>query len=70
MSNLRITLKKSPIGYRRDQRATVRALGLTRLHQAVVKPDGPAIWGMIRKVRHLVEVVPAEDKQESAESSQ
>ncbi len=51
-----ITLVKSPIGYAKDQKATVRALGLTRLHQTVEKEDTPSIRGMVAKVRHLVQV--------------
>lgn len=53
---LRVTYRKSAIGYARDQRATVAALGLHRLHQTVDHPDSPALRGMIRKVRHLVSV--------------
>lgn len=51
---LRITLVRSPIGYARDQKATVRALGLHRLHQTVEQADTPAIRGMVSKVQHLV----------------
>ena len=40
-----------------DMRATVRGLGLRRMHQVVEREDSPAIRGMIHKVRHLVEVV-------------
>jgi large subunit ribosomal protein L30 len=40
-----------------DMRATIRGLGLRRLHQVVEREDTPAIRGMIHKVRHLVEVV-------------
>lgn len=53
---LRITYVKSAIGYRQDQRDTLRSLGLRRLHQTVEKPDTPSIRGMINKVRHLVRV--------------
>ncbi len=53
---LRITLVRSPIGYARDQKATVRALGLRRLHQTVEKADTPVIRGMVAKVQHLVKV--------------
>jgi large subunit ribosomal protein L30 len=53
---LHITLLKSPIGYSRRQKGTVRALGLRRLHQSVVQEDNPVIRGMITKVSHLVEV--------------
>jgi large subunit ribosomal protein L30 len=53
---LRITWVKSSIGYSLDQKATVRALGLRRLGQSVVRPDNPSVRGMVQKVGHLVEV--------------
>lgn len=53
---LRITLVKSPIGYPRRQKGTVRALGLRRMHQSVMQEDTPVIRGMVTKVSHLVEV--------------
>jgi large subunit ribosomal protein L30 len=53
---LRITYVKSAIGYREEQRATLRSLGLRRLRQSVEHPDTPTIRGMIAKVRHLVRV--------------
>jgi large subunit ribosomal protein L30 len=53
---LRITWVKSTIGRRQDQRGTIRALGLRRLHQSVVHDDTPVIRGMVFKVNHLVEV--------------
>lgn len=53
---LRITLTKSPIGSPMDQKRTVRALGLRRMHQAVEQKDTPVIRGMIAKVSHLVKV--------------
>lgn len=53
---LRVTLVHSPIGYPKDQKATVRALGLRRMHQTVEHLDTPAVRGMIRKVIHLVRV--------------
>jgi large subunit ribosomal protein L30 len=53
---LRITLIKSPIGYNKRQKATVRALGLTRMNAAVTHADTPPIRGMINKVSHLVKV--------------
>jgi len=40
-----------------DMRATIRGLGLRRMHQVVERENSPAIRGMIHKVRHLVEVV-------------
>ena len=56
MKKLKITLTRSLIGYKQDQRATVRALGLGKLNSAVVQEDNPTIRGMIHKVRHLVKV--------------
>lgn len=53
---LEITLTRSTIGRPQDQKDTVKALGLRKLHQTVVKEDNPAIRGMINKVSHLVEV--------------
>lgn len=56
MTRLRVTWKKSAIGYARDQRRTIRALGLHRLNQTVEHDDSRSIRGMIKKVRHLLEV--------------
>ena len=53
---LRITLKKSPIGYEKKQKITVRTLGLRKMHQTVEHNDTPQIRGMINKVKHLVTV--------------
>ena len=53
---LEITLTKSVIGRKQDQRATVRTLGLTKLNQTVTHHDNPAIRGMSNKVSHLVSV--------------
>ncbi|MGB9789883.1 50S ribosomal protein L30 [Thermotoga caldifontis] len=56
MVKLVVELIKSPIGYKYDQRATLKALGLRKLHDRVVKPKTPQILGMLEKVRHLVKV--------------
>jgi len=56
VNNLYITWVKSDIGYAKDQRMTLRALGLHRLHQSVKHEDSPSVRGMIAKVKHLVEV--------------
>jgi len=53
---LRIKLVKSVIGNVPRNRATVRALGLTKTHQTVVHPDTPVIRGMVHHVKHLLEV--------------
>ncbi|HZX45765.1 MAG TPA: 50S ribosomal protein L30 [Clostridia bacterium] len=56
MAKLRIKLVRSVIGSKKDQKATVEALGLRKISQVVEKNDTPEIRGMINKVRHLVEV--------------
>ena len=53
---LRITLVRSPIGYDKRQKATVRALGLRHMHQTVQQSDTPAVRGMLARVRHLVRI--------------
>jgi len=53
---LRVTLVRSPIGYNKRQKATVRALGLGRMNSTVVHDDTPPIRGMIHKIIHLVKV--------------
>lgn len=58
---LKITLKRSTISTLPDQRATVQALGLRKRHQSVLKPNIPAIRGMVKKVIHLVEVEEVND---------
>jgi large subunit ribosomal protein L30 len=54
--NLRITLVKSIIGLSPKQEATVKALGLRRMHQHVSHADTPTIRGMIAKVPHVLQV--------------
>jgi large subunit ribosomal protein L30 len=56
VSSLRVTYRKSAIGYAWDQKATLAALGLRRLHQTVEHEATPSIRGMVYKVRHLVSV--------------
>ncbi len=53
---IKLTLVKSPIGYPKDQKATVRALGLRRMHQTVEHKDTPVVRGMMAKVIHMIEV--------------
>lgn len=55
-AKLSIQWMRSAIGHPERVRATIRALGLRRLHQTVERADTPEIRGMIEKVRHLVEV--------------
>ena len=56
MANLKITLVRSTIGALKDQQATVKALGLHKMHSTVIKPDNPCTRGQIFKVKHLVKV--------------
>jgi large subunit ribosomal protein L30 len=53
---LAITLLRSGICTPKDQKATLKGLGFRRLGQQVLREDSPAVRGMIRKVRHLLEV--------------
>ena len=56
MAKLKITLVKSTIGRKKDQIATVEALGLEKIRSVVEHEDNPAIRGMVNKVSHLVTV--------------
>jgi large subunit ribosomal protein L30 len=53
---LRVTLTRSLIGLSPKQEATVKALGLRRMHASVTHDDTPTIRGMIAKVPHLLTV--------------
>ena len=64
MAKLRITYKKSAIGYARDQKDTIRSLGLRKLNSIVVKDDTPSIRGMLFKVQHLVSVEELRDDEQ------
>jgi large subunit ribosomal protein L30 len=53
---IRVTLVKSPIGYSKNQKSTIEALGLRHMQQTVEHVDSPALRGMVEKVSHLVQV--------------
>lgn len=53
---IRVTWVRSSIGYTKDQKATVRALGLRKLHQTVEHKDTPALRGMLNKVIHMLKI--------------
>lgn len=55
-----VRLRRSPNRFPKDQQATVRGLGLKRLHQVRQLQDTPSVRGMIFKVRHLVDADPPE----------
>ncbi len=56
MAKLKITQVRSAIDRPRDQKATLKALGLRRIRHSVIHNDTPQIQGMVRKVKHLVTV--------------
>jgi large subunit ribosomal protein L30 len=56
---IKVTQIRSGIGRPQKQRATLKGLGLTKIHKTVTLKDTEAIRGMIRKVQHLVRVEPA-----------
>jgi large subunit ribosomal protein L30 len=62
MSKLRITYRKSSIGYNQTQKDTIYSLGLRKINQSVIKPDNPSVRGMIFKVQHLVTVEEVADE--------
>ncbi len=53
---LKITQTKSRINRKKDHKATLDALGITRMNQTVYHEDTPAIRGMIHKVEYMVQV--------------
>ncbi len=57
MATIKVKQIKSKIGYPKDQKATLQALGLRKISQVVEVEDTPSNRGMIRKVHHLVTVV-------------
>ena len=56
MAKLRIKWIKSDIGYAKEQKLTLKALGFHRLNETVEHEDSPPVRGMIAKVNHLVKV--------------
>jgi large subunit ribosomal protein L30 len=56
VTKVRVTQVRSKIGQSERHRGTLRALGLGKIGRTVEHEDGPALAGMLRKVRHLVKV--------------
>jgi len=54
MARLKVEQKRSTIGCKKNQRDTLRSLGLNRIGDVFVKEDRPEIRGMLQAVRHLV----------------
>ena len=61
MAKLRVTWIRSASRRTEDQKRTIRALGLRRLHQTVEHSDTPTVRGMITKVQHLLAVEEAKE---------
>ena len=55
-ARLRITYRKSAIGYPQRQKDTIRSLGFHKLYSTIEKDDTPSVRGMIQRVAHLVQV--------------
>jgi len=56
VAKIQIKQVGSVIGCKKSQRQTIRALGLHRLNDVVIKEDTPEIKGMVNKVSYLLEV--------------
>lgn len=56
MTKLKITQVKSVIDRSKRQKDTIKALGLKKMHQSVVKDATPMVVGMIEKVAHLLKI--------------
>lgn len=55
-NNIKITLVKSPIGYKEKAKKTIEALGLRKINQTVEHTADDSILGMIKIVDYLVKV--------------
>ena len=53
---IKITQIKSSIGYRKQAKDTLRALGIKKMNNSVIKVESPAILGMVRSISHLLQV--------------
>ena len=62
MTRLQVRQVRSAIGRKRNQRETLRSLGLRRIGHVVIKDDRPEIRGMIATVPHLVSVEQVPDE--------
>lgn len=54
MAKIKVTLKKSLIGRKKDHIATAKALGLSKIGKTMEHNDTPQIRGMIKKVAYLL----------------
>ena len=56
MAQLKVTQTRSTIGARKNQRASLRTLGLRGIRKSVIREDNSQTRGLINAVRHLVTV--------------
>lgn len=66
---LKITLVRSPIGYKKYQRVTAETLGLRKLHMTVVHRATPQIRGMVNQIIHLLDVQELDEAAATAEKA-
>lgn len=59
---IKVRLVRSLIGRPRRQREVVKGLGLRKVNSEVIRRDCPEIWGMIKRIPHLLEVEVLEKK--------
>ena len=58
-AGLKVKLVKSTIGSKKDQIATVEALGLHKVGDVSVQPNNPQTLGKVKKIQHLIDVTEA-----------
>ena len=56
MAKIKIKQTGSPIRRPASQRATLKGLGLDKMHRVVEIEDTPEVRGMIQTVRHMVQI--------------
>lgn len=61
-NQLKIKLIRSLIGWPETQREIIKGLGLRKVNSEVIRKDSPEVWGMIRKIPHLLKVEVLEKK--------
>ena len=59
MADIKLTLKRSLIGCKKDQIATVKSLGLKKIGDVTVQPNNPQTQGKVKKIGHLIETTEA-----------
>lgn len=56
MSKIKVTLKKSLIGRKKDHIATANALGLSKIGKTMEHNDTPQVRGMVKKIEYLLQI--------------